>query len=582
MLSPGKYERNIFMDELNNNFSSDNGTDNTSASVSEPTVNTADETAGNTAYISPENGSEDHNEVTASEDPFREESFRDEGTVPAFGSSVPPYTGYPAPGAVPPPPPQYTASQQVPPPPQYAASQQVPPPPQYAASQQVPPPPQYAASQQVSPPPQYAAQSVQPPPVPAGAPQGYGAAVPYPVKPKEKKLSVWGTIGIVVIIAALFMTIMVILAVSAGKQDTADKPSDVVSSEKEPVNKEDAVPADKIILPVKPKPVQETKYYQDEDTGLLTVAGVAKTVLPSVVDVEIFGETTFYPDSRASGIIISDDGYIITNAHVVSSVGAGIKVKVNDGREFEAELIGKDTKTDLAVIKIEGNDLTPAELGDSDQLEVGEQVAAIGNSGGYSGTLTVGYISGLKREVKVSSSGGGSGATAECIQTDAALSPGVSGGALVNMYGQVIGITTLKYQASELDEGLGFAISMKFAKPIIEDIISQGYISGRVRIGIYYTIVNSEAAEYYGVSRGILVSEISEECDISNTELKPGDIITEINGVEVYSAETIETALEGAEPGDKMTAHVFRKGITEESNMEFDIEFKAMQDKDLS
>ncbi|MCI5751604.1 MAG: S1C family serine protease [Oscillospiraceae bacterium] len=292
----------------------------------------------------------------------------------------------------------------------------------------------------------------------------------------------------------------------------------------------------------------------------------------------VFRDTSLYPYSTGSGIIISEDGYIVTNAHVLTDVNAGLKVVLENGEEYKAEIVGQDSRTDIAVIKIEAEGLTAADLGDSDQLELGEMVVAIGNAGGYSGTLTVGYVSGLNREVKTSTDGD----PMTCIQTDAAMSPGVSGGALINMYGQVVGITSSKYKSTVLDEGIGFAITTQFAKPIIEDIISQGYISGRVRVGITYTIVTDDMAEAYGIKKGIIIQSVDESCDIAKTDLQAGDIMTELNGQEVYSAQTIKKALEGCEPGDIISAHIYRKGVTEDEDEEFDITFELMQDTTLS
>lgn len=396
----------------------------------------------------------------------------------------------------------------------------------------------------------------------------YGAA-----EAKPKKLSNGWLAAIIIVIAAIFIGVLAILAFTDG--ETADIGTEAVSGQE---NSASAGTGTTVQIPIQPKPALESQYYQDEETGLLTTTGVAKRVSPSVVDVVIFKDTTLYPHSQGSGIIISPDGYIVTNAHVVNEANAGVKVVLDDDSEYEARIIGQDSKTDIAVLKIEADNLTAADLGDSSQLELGEMVVAIGNAGGYSGTITVGYVSGIDREV---SAGTGSD-TMTCIQTDAAMSPGVSGGALINMYGQVVGITSSKYQSTALDEGIGFAITTQFAKPIIEDIISQGYISGRVRVGITYTPLDDEAAEAYGVRRGIYVQTIAEECDISNTELKVGDIITELNGVEIYSASTIKQALEGTQPGDRITAHVYRQGITENETTEFDIEFELMQDTNLS
>lgn len=389
---------------------------------------------------------------------------------------------------------------------------------------------------------------------------------------KKKKMSNKGIFLLIAIIAVLFVAVILVLILTSTGDETLDSNS-VSHTEQSDSDRGTTT----VEIQIQPKPALESEYYQDEETGLLTTTGVAKRVSPSVVDVVIYKDTTLYAYSQGSGIIISDDGYIVTNAHVVADANAGVKVILDDDSEYEAEVIGQDSKTDIAVLKINADGLTPADLGDSDQLELGEMVVAIGNAGGYSGTLTVGYVSGLDREVKV-----GSGAdTMICIQTDAAMSPGVSGGALINMYGQVVGITSSKYKSSDLDEGIGFAITTQFAKPIIEDIISQGYISGRVRVGITYNPIDSAAAEVYGVHTGIYVQSISDECDISNTELQVGDVITSFNGKDIYSAETIKAALDGLKPGDKVTAHVYRQGITEGDVTEFDIEFELMQDTNL-
>ncbi len=403
----------------------------------------------------------------------------------------------------------------------------------------------------------------------------YGGSAVY--VPKKKSLSNGALMAIIITISVLFIIILIILAfTSIGVDQSTDYSS---QSSEYSETAESGNSGVTVEIPIQQKPALEAKYYQDEETGLLTVEGVAQRVSPSVVDVLVYRDTSLYAYSAGSGIIISEDGYIVTNAHVVTEANAGLKVTLGDGTEYEAEIIGADNKTDIAVLKIEAEDLVTADFGDSDELLLGEMVVAIGNAGGYSGTLTVGYVSGLNREITTASS---TGSTMTCIQTDAAMSPGVSGGALINMYGQVVGITSSKYKSTELDEGIGFAITTKFAMPIIEDIISKGYISGRVRIGITYVAISSDMADAYGVKMGIQVKSIDDTCDISETELREGDIITSINGIEVYSSDTIKKAMEGINPGDTVQAHVYRKGITSGDEIEFDIEFEAMQDTSLS
>ena len=412
----------------------------------------------------------------------------------------------------------------------------------------------------------------------------------YPMDmPKKKRLSTGWIIAFVAIFIVLFTALIIILAmISYNRQDTIEGyPATVEITEHEPEKKTESTPAAsssdsngvKVELKITPKPSVDEELYADKAKGLLTVEGVAAVVSPAVVDVDVFSETKIYPSSRGSGIIISADGYIVTNAHVVSDSTLGIRVTLSDGKDYTANVIGSDSKTDLAVLKIDAESLPCAELGDSDQLRLGEMVVAIGNAGGYSGTVTVGHVSGLGRQVVGETTGG---AKLECIQTDAAMSPGISGGALINMYGQVIGVTSSKYKSSELDEGLGFAITTKFAKPVIEDIISKGYISGRARVGITYIAINDYDADRMGVHKGIYVQSIDNSCAVADTELEVGDIITTLNGKEVYSAETVRSVLDSCKPGEIMTAHVFRKGISTGESKEFDIEFELMQDTSLS
>ncbi len=415
---------------------------------------------------------------------------------------------------------------------------------------------------------------------PAPNPYGGGGYVPPnntanpAIDDTKKKLSRNWLIGILFFIGIMIVIIIMLLISSAlnGNDKDSSVPSDNISASD---NADSKSAADTYIeIPIQEKPSLDSQYYANEKTGLLTTTGVAKRVSPSVVGIQIYADSKLYPVSAGSGIILSEDGYIITNAHVLDGAKT-VKVVLSNEKAYVADIIGIDSKTDLAVVKINETGLTPADMGDATQLELGEQVAAIGNAGGFSGTITFGYVSGLDREVTAVENG----YKMKCIQTDAAVSPGNSGGALVNMYGQVVGIVSSKYVA-EGYEGIGFAISMNEAKSVIEDIISKGYISGRVRVGIRYVALTQTDAEQLGVVPGLLVREISSDCDVANTDLQIDDIITELNGKKVYSAQTIREALDGFEPGDVITAKVYRKTVTDEVT-EFEISFKLMQDTTL-
>lgn len=292
--------------------------------------------------------------------------------------------------------------------------------------------------------------------------------------------------------------------------------------------------------------------------GELTITERAEKVMPSAVGIvayiqsqqSIFGGE----QSQGSGIIATEDGYIITNAHVVEGA-TSIKVVLSDGTEYNASVVGEDEKTDLAVLKIEATGLTPAEFGNSDQLQIGEQVITVGNPGGLelAGSVTVGYVSALNRSITTTT-----GNTVDCIQTDAAINPGNSGGALVNTYGQVVGINSQKIAATEY-EGIGFAISINEAQPIINDLIQYGYVRGRVWMGITMQMIDQTTAQMYGYQVGAGVVSVTENSPAAKAGLVAGDIITAIDGESIDSSETLTGILQQHKPGDTITLTVFRQ-----------------------
>lgn len=258
--------------------------------------------------------------------------------------------------------------------------------------------------------------------------------------------------------------------------------------------------------------------------------------------------------SSGSGVVISQDGYIVTNNHVIDGASE-IVVIMNTGDEYTAKLVGKDSKTDLAVLKIEASGLTYATLGSSSDLRVGDTAIAIGNPLGqeFAGTTTQGIISGLNRTVTVDNK------QLTLIQTDAAINPGNSGGALVNAYGELIGINTAKISSSTL-EGLGFAIPIDEAKPVISDLIDNGYVTGRPVIGIGGRSVTEKDAQAYNLKVGVYVSSMTESSPAYMAGVKIGDIITECNGTKVETVEDINTIKNKFKPGDKLKIKVYRQG----------------------
>lgn len=332
----------------------------------------------------------------------------------------------------------------------------------------------------------------------------------------------------------------------------------------------------------KPASDQITK---PDETGKYTVAGVADAVAPSIVEIKALSGDT--PMSSGSGIILSEDGYIVTNAHVLQDCDT-FWVSIGKSTEaLPAICVGMDTKTDLAVLKIEKNGLPAVTIGNADSLLVGEEVVAIGNPAGLTGTVTNGIVSALHRQVK----SGSTGFEMDCIQTNAAISPGNSGGALVNLYGQVIGITSSKYTSiysGTAYEGLGFAISINAAMPIIEELVANGYVSGRVRVGITFRSLDvpevlTEFQQTYNLAdnteiTGLWISDIAQDCDIANTQLKAGDVIYAVNDTAVSNYDDLNTVLESFHANDTLTASCYRFDDAGKQQ-KFTITFQLMEDR---
>lgn len=247
-----------------------------------------------------------------------------------------------------------------------------------------------------------------------------------------------------------------------------------------------------------------------------------------------------------SGIIITTSGYIVTNEHVINGAEE-IVVILNTGDEYPATLIGKDTKTDLAVLKIEpgGSELKAAVLGDSTKTVVGERAVAIGNPLGqeFSGTTTQGIISAVNRTMSIDNR------TYNLLQTDAAINSGNSGGPLINQYGEVIGINSIKLSDSGV-EGLGFAIAISEAKPIIEDLMENGYVSGRPLVGI-------EVSE---TRYGLFISGVNEGSGAYDAGLKEGDMISKVDGVVVKTSAEINEIRDKKKPGESLKFTIMRDG----------------------
>lgn len=308
-----------------------------------------------------------------------------------------------------------------------------------------------------------------------------------------------------------------------------------------------------------------------------TAAKASDKVSDSVVGILCYSDDvpdqadTKTASSQGSGIIFSQDGYVITNAHVIgnSKTAYAIRVVTSDGKVYKAGVVGYDSRTDIAVLKMDdAKGLTPATFGDSSQLEVGQDIIVVGNPGGldYQNTTTKGVISALDRKLSTSS-------LTKYIQTDAAINPGNSGGPLVNYYGQVVGITTSKI-VSETYEGMGFAIPSQTVKSIVDTLVKNGYVEGRVKIGISGIAVTSDQASNYNIPQGIYVQSIVSGGPCDGTSLEEGDIITEVDGETITSFADVYAILETHKPGDKIKVKYYSS-----SSGDGEVEITLQEDK---
>lgn len=315
---------------------------------------------------------------------------------------------------------------------------------------------------------------------------------------------------------------------------------------------------------------------------VLSITEIAKKVGPSVVGVinkakvqpqrmfDPFSGRYYYYDNQAdselveqgsgSGIIITTSGYVVTNQHVISGASE-ISVILNSGEELAATLVGEDEKTDIAVLKVETEkELTAATLGDSSAVEVGELAVAIGNPLGqeFAGSVTAGVISAVNRTMTIDNR------TYNLLQTDAAINSGNSGGALINKYGEVVGINSVKLSQTGV-EGLGFAIAVSEVKPIIDDLMSSGYVKGRPLVGI--TVAETRY--------GLFVSGVSEGTGAEAAGLKEGDMITKVDDVAVKTSAELNNIRDKKKPGEKLKFSIIRDGEV------LDIDVKLMDSADF-
>ena len=381
----------------------------------------------------------------------------------------------------------------------------------------------------------------------------------YTEQPAGQKKSSGGkiVIGVLAALMALVLIAVVSGVVRAGKEGggSVTKPS---SSGSERVgerieNVDEATTAS--------SPVSIPKTVDDA----MSSTEIYKAVLPSSVGILVYSNTSKTLSSEGSGVIYAQDRdskytYIVTCAHVISGVGQNIVVQLYNEKEYTAQVVGYDSRTDIGVVRIEASGLQTLEIGNSDSLQVGDTIYAIGNPGGteFANTFTNGIVTALDRPVSSSSTG----YTMECIQHNAAINPGNSGGALVNEFGQLIGINSMKIVAADY-EGMGFAVPSSVFVDVVNDLVVNGYVANRPKIGISYLKASAEQAyamfvAIKGLPGGsIIVASISEDSDFYG-KLEKGDLITAINGEDLTSAANLAAMIEEMNVGDTITLKVVR------------------------
>ncbi len=308
------------------------------------------------------------------------------------------------------------------------------------------------------------------------------------------------------------------------------------------------------------------------DSDNYTAAEVAAMVKDSVVEINTEYTSTsrgwynYVQQGAGSGVIISTDGYIITNCHVImdedtSALADSITVRLTDGNEYDASIVGYDSESDIAIIKIDATGLTAAQCGDSDKLVVGEELLVVGNPlGELGGTVTNGIVSATEREIEVN------GVKMNLIQTNAAVNPGNSGGGMFNMKGQLVGIVNAKSSGTGI-EGLGFAIPVNEALDVAEQLLQYGYVRGKTMIGVSFSEVSSNSFYfYYNIKAGVYVESLTE--GYNDDVLQPGDRVVAVNGNTISTVSEIKSVVTSSSVGDKLKFQIERNGKLMEIEVE--------------
>ena len=370
----------------------------------------------------------------------------------------------------------------------------------------------------------------------------------------------------------LMITVLALVAALLGSIGGAVAMRCIIDMKNVSLAEEEAAPPAEVLAPTEEMPVQEEAVVEHQlpeqldrkDLGKnLTPVEVYEQTVNSVVGIKTEGTTNVFGQeavsaSAGSGFILTADGYVITNCHVVGDADT-ISVDLYNGESYQAELIGMDSSFDIAVLKIEAEGLVPVGIGDSDELKVGEEVAAIGNPlGELTFTMTTGIVSALDREINTD------GNPQNMIQTNAAINSGNSGGPLFDMDGNVIGVTTAKYSGTSTSgatiEGLGFAIPINTAMKVAYDLVEHGYVRDQAYLGVTVSTLDSKTATYYGLPVGPRVEAVVEGSCAQKGGIQVGDIILSLDGVETASHPELLAVLKKCKAGDTVEIVVYRAG----------------------
>ncbi len=404
-------------------------------------------------------------------------------------------------------------------------------------------------------------------------------------KEKEKKgftpMRVAGLIALVLVL--IIATSVAFSGGSKAKQGEAPKLPDKGFAPFEPFNmpgREDELPDDwqeffdgfyknvqkdvtEINIPRADLPVNFRLSIEEAGEETMSLNELYKTSAPGIVAISGYTEG-MNGYNWGTGVVLSSEGLILTNTHVIDGCDSAT-VTLGDDSVYDAKLVGADVISDIAVLKIDAEGLTPISFGDSSVLEVGDSVAAIGNPLGetFRSTLTDGIISAIERGINHN------GHSMNLIQTNTAINEGNSGGALFNMYGQVIGITNMKMMSSFSSiEGIGFAIPSNTVKEVVDSLCTFGEVKGRPSIGITVGAIPENAAEHYELPDGLYISAVSEGSDAEKKGVEPGDILLEVNGQPIRTTDDVNKIKSPLQVGDTMTFKIWREGETFEVEVE--------------